>query len=348
MNSKINTGIIGFGLSGRVFHAPFIHTHPGFELSAIVERHQQNSRKIYPEISILRNHQELLDDEQIELVVVATPNKYHLPMAHECLLAGKDVIIEKPLTPSHEEADELIKIAKQEGRQIFVFQNRRWDADFLTIKKLISEGNLGEINYYEVHFDRYSPQLKTDSWRDENIPGGGILYDLGSHLIDQALVLFGMPDEIKAELKAERNDSPVDDYFRLEMFYPGKHIVLTAGMMVKEIGPRFTMHGSKASFVKHGIDPQEAMLKAGNMPNTNNWGQEDENNYGILIPLDNKQKEKIIISEKGNYMGFFDNVYNVLRKKALPSVLSEQARNTIFIIQKAFESSRTQKLIKLK
>lgn len=267
-------------------------------------------------------------------------------MAMDCLKAGKDVIIEKPFTPSSEEADQLIRIAEENKKKIFVFQNRRWDADFLSIQKLIEEGSLGKINYYEAHFDRYSPDLKPGAWRDEKLPGGGILYDLGAHLIDQALILFGMPEAIKADIRAERKGSPVDDYFRIELLYKDKTAVLTAGMMVKNSGPRFIIEGSKARFIKYGIDPQEAMLKAGLMPEGISWGQEDIAYHGILNPLE--EEAITIVSEKGNYMGFYDNVYDVLTKNTPPSVMPEQARNLIFIIQKAFEAKQAKQLIKLK
>ena len=227
MPDVINTAIIGFGLSGKVFHAPFIHTHPGFHLSVVVERHEQLSKTIYPYVDILKDYSFLLEDHTIDLVVVATPNVYHFPMVRELLHAGKHVVVEKPFVPTSAEADELISLAKRVEKKIFVYHNRRWDGDFLTIKKLINDGRLGEVKYYEEHFDRYSPEMKAGAWRDEAIPGGGILYDLGSHLIDHCLFLFGMPESIKASIKAERKGSPVDDYFNLELKYPYMSAVLT-------------------------------------------------------------------------------------------------------------------------
>lgn len=348
MSKIIHTALIGFGLSGRVFHAPFIHTHPGFSLSAVVERHKQTSKEIYPDVAIVEDYQALLKNDAIDLMVVATPNIYHFPMAMDCLKAGKHIIIEKPFTPSSHEADELIRTANENKKKIFVFQNRRWDADFLSIRKLIEEGSLGEIKFYEAHFDRYSPDLKPGAWREEKLPGGGIMYDLGSHLIDQALLLFGMPEAIKADIRAERKGSHVDDFFRVELLYKDKVAILTAGMMVENPGPRFIIEGSKARFIKYGIDPQEAMLKAGKMPLGNSWGQENEKYYGRLIPTGEYEKPRTIISEKGDYMGFYNNVYDVLTKKTLPEVKPEQARNLIFIIQKAFEASERKQLIKLK
>jgi len=347
MPDVINTAIIGFGLSGKVFHAPFIHTHPGFHLSVVVERHNQLSKALYPYVDVLKNYKFLLEDHTIDLVVVATPNAYHYPMVKDLLEAGKHVIVEKPFVPSSAEADDLIALASQEEKNIFVYQNRRWDGDFMTIAGLISDGALGNIKYYEEHFDRYSPELKAGAWRDEDIPGGGILYDLGSHLIDHCLYLFGMPQSIKADIKAQRKGSPVDDFFSLELHYDHLTAVLTAGMMVKEKGPRFIVDGTKGSFLKWGIDPQEASLKAGEMPVGEGWGKDNPKLYGTLargmaVPQEITQQPTL----QGNYMAFYDNVYNTLRKDSEPAVLPEQARDVIFIIEKAIESSRAGRTIK--
>jgi predicted dehydrogenase len=343
----INTGIIGFGLSGKVFHAPFIHAHPGFELSAIVERHARKSKEIYPHISVLKSHEELLQNKNIELVIIATPNIHHFSMARDSLMAGKHLVIEKPFTPTVEEAVKLIQIAQEKDRKIFVYQNRRWDADFLTIKKLIKQDKLGDIAYYEAHFDRYSPVLKPHSWRDEDAPGGGILYDLGSHLIDQAIHLFGMPKEIKAEIGVERPGGIVDDSFQLKLLYPDQTIVLKAGMMVKNPGPRFIIEGSRARYTKYGSDPQESMLKTGKTPLAKNWGKEDESAWGMLENFSPGSEKECIKSERGNYMGFYNNVYDVLVNKKSMFVKPEEARDVIFIIEKAFESHNKNKTIKL-
>lgn len=347
MPDVINTAIVGFGLSGKVFHAPFIHSHPDFHLSVVVERSDQLSKTIYPYVDVLKDYKFLLEDHTIDLVVVATPNTFHYPMVKELLRAGKHVVVEKPFVPSSSEADELISLAKREDVKIFVYHNRRWDGDFLTVTKLINDGLLGEIKYYEEHFDRYSPEMKTGAWRDKAIPGGGILYDLGSHLIDHCLFLFGMPDSIKADIRTQRTGSPVDDYFRIELHYDSLTAMLTAGMLVKEKGPRFIIDGSMGSFSKWGIDPQESSLKAGNMPVGEDWGKDDPKYYGTLasgmaVPQDLSQ----IPTLQGNYMAFYDNVYNTLRKDSEPAVLPEQARDVIFIIEKAFESNKTGRRIK--
>ncbi len=341
MNIPINTGLIGFGLSGRVFHAPFIHTHPGFSLSSVVERHHSHSAGIYPYVGVVSDYQKLLEDDTIELVVVATPNTHHFTMVRDGLRAGKHVVVEKPFTPASAEADKLISISEETGKKIFVYQNRRWDGDFLTIRKLLAEGKLGQVKYYEAHFDRYSPDMRPGAWRDEALPGGGILYDLGSHLVDQALCLFGQPTDLSAETRSEREGSPVDDFFRIEMTYPARVVVLTAGMMVKESGPRFIVKGNKGTFIKEGIDPQEAALKAGEMPAGEGWGADKPEFYGKL------GDGRTVPTEKGNYMAFYDNVYDVLRKNIPVAVSPEQARDVIFIIEKAIESAKNRKPVKI-
>lgn len=348
MSRLIHTGIIGFGLSGKVFHAPFIHTHPGFHLSAIVERNHHHSKEQYPYVSVLGNYRQLLDDDCIELIVIATPNSFHFPMAKECMLAGKHVVIEKPFTTTSQEADELISISRESGKKLLVYHNRRWDGDFLTVRKLVEQDVLGNIVHYEAHFDRFSPDLKPDAWRNESIPGGGNLFDLGSHLIDQAMVLFGKPEAVRAEIKAERPESQVDDFFELELFYPELSVLLKAGMLVKKPGPRYFVQGSDAIFTKYGIDPQEESLKAGEMPDLENWGVEKPDCYG-KIELNNNADEKlqVVQTENGNYMGFYDNVYEVLLKNKPMEVKPQQARDVIFIIEKAFESSVNNSVIRL-
>jgi predicted dehydrogenase len=341
MAVSINTGIIGFGLSGKVFHAPFVHTHSGFNLKMIVERHKEDSKKIYPGVEVVRDYQHLLSDDNIDLIVVATQNVLHFPMVKEILLAGKNVVVEKPFTPTSKEAKELIEVAKSSGKKIFIYQNRRWDGDFMTIKKILNDGILGDIQEYEAHFDRYKPELTPGKWRDEDKPGGGILYDLGSHLIDQALQLFGKPESLIADIQAQRPGSKVDDYFRLELFYPSTKVILTAGMMVKEPGPRFIIHGTNGSFIKYGIDPQEEALANGRMPEGEKWGVEDEKNWGFLTTeSDDEQVDGRIVTEPGNYMKFYDNVYDVLVNNAEQAVKPEEGMDIIRIIELAFESNR--------
>ncbi len=343
----INTAIIGFGLSGRVFHAPFIHTHKAFNLTKVVQRHGDSAKEIYPDVDIVRDYKNLLNDSSIDLVVICTPNIYHFEMAMNCLRAGKHIVIEKPFMPTSEEADKLIDLANAKDLKVFVYQNRRWDGDFLTIKKLVKSEFLGEINYFEVHFDRYSPERKRAAWRDEVLPGSGILYDLGSHLIDQVLCLFGKPDSISAIIEKQRPGSKVDDFFEVTLNYPTVKAVATAGMLVKEPDLRYRIKGVNGTFEKKGIDPQEARLKDGEIPNSNDWGLEPEKNWG-KVSFNNKGLifDGTLKTEAGNYMSFYNNVHDVLTYGAEMAVQPTEARDTIRVIELAFESSIKKKEIK--
>jgi scyllo-inositol 2-dehydrogenase (NADP+) len=345
---EIQTAIIGFGLSGRVFHAPFISAHSGFKLTKVVERQGNTSGDIYPDIEIVRDYKDLLKDAALEVVVIATPNILHFDMTRELLVSGKHVVVEKPFTPTSAEADELIKLSDETGKKIFVYQNRRWDGDFKTIQQVVYQRYLGEILEFEAHFDRFAPGPKRSAWRDEPLPAGGVLYDLGSHLIDQALVLFGLPHSVFADIRMQRTDSKVDDYFEISLYYSRLKVVLKASVFVKEPGPRYILHGTKGSFIKYGIDPQEEMLKQGLMPDSEDWGKEDPDYWGILnAELHGQQFYGTIESEPGNYMGFYDNVHNVITKGAEQVVRPEEARNVIRIIELAFESYRSKSMVTL-
>jgi predicted dehydrogenase len=348
MAKIINTSIIGFGLSGRVFHSPFLHIHPGFKLTGVVERHGHSARDLYPQVKIFTNYTELMNDDSLELVVVASPNIFHFNQARDLLQAGKHIIIEKPFTPSSAEADELIEIAENTGRKIFVFQNRRWDGDFKTVQQVVYNGYLGEVMEYEAHFDRYAPGARRSAWRDEPLPAGGVLYDLGSHLIDQALVLFGMPHSVFADIRWQRPGSKVDDYFEVNLYYSRLKVTLKASVFVREPGPRYILHGTKGSFIKYGIDPQEEMLKEGRMPSSADWGKDDPDYWGILnAEMHGQQFYGNIETEPGNYMDFYDNVYGVIVNGAEKAVRTEEARNVIRIIELAFQSYRDQKVLEV-
>jgi scyllo-inositol 2-dehydrogenase (NADP+) len=339
MEKIINTAIIGFGLSGRVFHAPFIYNHPGFSLASVVERKGQSARELFPGVRIVTDYKQLLKDESLDLVVVATPNIHHFGQAKALLEAGKHVVIEKPFTPTSAEADELINIAAKSGKKIFVYQNRRWDGDFKTVQQVVYNGYLGEVLEYEAHFDRFAPGARRSAWRDEPLPAGGVLYDLGAHLVDQALVLFGLPHSIFADIRLQRAGSKVDDYFEVNLFYSRLKVTLKASVFVKEAGPRFILHGTKGSFIKYGIDPQEEALKEGLMPGSANWGKDDPDYFGILnAEMNGQQFYGNIETEPGNYMGFYDNVRDVITKGAEQAVQPEEARNVIRVIELAFES----------
>jgi scyllo-inositol 2-dehydrogenase (NADP+) len=336
---KIQTAIVGFGLSGKAFHAPFIHVHQGFDLKQVVERHRSESKKIYPDVQVVRSLEEVLQNPEIDLVVVASPNTVHFDHVKRCLEAGKHVVVDKPFMNTTLECDAIIQLSWKLGKKVFVYQNRRWDGDFLTIQKIIKSGVLGDLQYFEAHFDRYNPHRTRAAWRDEDLPGSGLLYDLGPHLIDQALQLFGTPLDLSADIRKEREGSQVDDYFRLSFEYDGLSVVLTAGMLVEDHELRYILHGSNGSYIKYGLDPQEALLRKGEMPGGKDWGKEDPEFNG-LITIDDESEDidGVIETLPGNYMAFYDNVYSVLTQGAEQAVRPEEARAVIHMIEKAFES----------
>ena len=342
----IRAGIIGFGMSGRIFHAPFIHAHPGFSLEAIVQRSSNEAATIYPGARVIRDHLGLVSDPTIDLVVIGVPNKFHYPMARQALEAGKHVVVEKPFTLSTAEADELIALAERVNRKIFVYQNRRWDGDFLTIKKILRQELLGEVLDYEAHFDRYRPVPTGKAWRETPGPGSGVLFDLSPHLVDQALVLFGKPEAVWADIRTRRPEGKVDDHFEIKLFYHQLKVTLQAGVFVKETGPRYTVHGRKGSFVKYGLDPQEGMLKEGIPPGGDDWGKEDPFQWGVLnTEHDGKEIHGPVETEAGNYMEFYNNIADVLRKGTRQAVLPEEARANVRIIELALQSQKEKRTI---
>lgn len=342
----IQVAIVGFGLSGRVFHAPFLHVHPGFNIRKVVERSTSKSSEIYPYIQVVRDFENIIHDPEIDVVVICSPNTLHFSQATEGLKAGKHVIIEKPFAPTSAEANDLIKSAESCGRKIFVYQNRRWDGDFKTIKHIVSGKYLGEIKEYEAHFDRFRPVYDPAGWKDENLAASGVLYDLGAHLIDQALQLFGNPKSIFADIRKQREGSPVDDYFDVHLFYDGFKAILKAGMMVKIPGPRYIIHGNIGSYVKYGIDPQEAALKNGEMPDYPGWGEESADDFGHLTGIMNgKPFDGKMATLPGNYSGFYENVYQVLINGAEMAVKPEEARDVIRVIELAYQSNEKKTMI---
>ncbi|GAB4319162.1 MAG: Gfo/Idh/MocA family oxidoreductase [Bacteroidales bacterium] len=331
--------LIGFGLSGRCFHAPFLKVHPGFEVKKVMQKTGSDALGFFPDAVLVRSIDEIAKDPDIDLAVITVPNVYHFPYGKALLEGGKNIVMEKPFAPHSGEVKQLAELAAGHRLKIFPYHNRRWDADFLTIRKILSSGMLGRIEYYEAHFDRYAPERQRAFWRDEPLPGSGVLYDLGPHLIDQALVLFGPPEAVKADIRREREGSEVDDYFRLQLRYPDKEVVLRAGMLVVEPGPRYIIHGERGSLIKYGIDPQEEKLRNGALPDEEGWGEEPPELWPLItIDWDDLQFDGRIESVSGNYMAFYDNVYDSLHGKAEPAVNWTDAWLTIRIIELAFES----------
>lgn len=342
MSNPIKTAIIGFGAAGKFMHSPFIKTQPEhFEVIAVLERHRNESASLFPEALIVRSLEELLGIAELELVVITTPNETHFPYARAALLAGKQVVVDKPFTINTADALELIDVAQQTGNMLSVFQNRRYVTDFLTIIDILKKNMLGDIHSYEAHYHRYRPEAKPNAWREEPLPGSGILYDLGAHIIDQALYLFGLPKSITADIRLQRPHARAVDFFEIQLDYGFNKVTLKSGMLVREPGPRYMIHGTKGSFLKSGEDPQEVFLRAGKLPTeVSGWGCEDKSLYGLL----HTEYEGRIIKEqyptvKGDYGYYYQNIYKTIRENMPLRERPEHGYNTIKLIELAMQSS---------
>jgi len=346
--TPIKTALCSFGMSGWVFHAPFINVHSGFTLHSVWERSKQLAKQKYPEVISYSSYEELLEDKEIELVVVNTPNYTHFEYAKKALLAGKHVIVEKPFTIKSEEANELIQLAQLSGKMLSVFQSRRYDSDFKTVKRIAKEGSLGNIVEGEIHYDRYNELLSPKLHKETPGPGTGILYDLGSHLVDQALQLFGLPDAVFADLSIIRPISKVEDYMEVLLFYPNLRVRLKGSYLVRELLPSYILHGSKGSFIKSRADIQEARLQASVSPDDPDWGLEPESEKGLLhTEKDGKVIREYVSTERGNYLAYYDGIYEAIRNKKQPPVTAEDGLNVIRIIEAAYKSNNEKKVITL-
>ena len=348
MTTPIKTAICSFGMSGRVFHSPFLSVNPNFNFYAVWERTKNLAEEKFPNVITYRSLEKMLADELIELVIVNTPNYTHYEYAKKALEAGKHVIVEKPFTINTKEAEELIALAKKQNKILSVYQNRRYDSDYKTVKKVLDEKLLGDVVEAEIHFDRYREELSPKKHKETPGPGAGVLYDLGSHIIDQALQLFGMPEKLFADIRIIRPLSKVDDYFELLLYYPNLRVRLKASYLVREALPGYIFHGMKGSFIKAKTDVQETMLQAGNMPGGKDWGTEPENEKGLLhTEIDGKEVKEYITSEQGNYGDYYQAIYDAIRNGKPNPVPPEEGEGVIKIIETAFESSKIQQVIKL-
>jgi scyllo-inositol 2-dehydrogenase (NADP+) len=346
MTDEVSVGLIGYGMAGRVFHAPVIASVHGLRLKKVVERHGEESCKRYPSVEVVRDAGALLEDEEIELVVISTPNSTHFDLATRSLLAGKHVVVEKPFTITAHEAQQLIDLARRQEKLISVHQNRRWDGDFQTVKMLLESKLLGRLVEYESHYDRYRNYPRPNAWREEEGAGGGVLYDLGSHLIDQAQVLFGLPRTVRGDIRIQREFSAVADNFELVLDYDNLKVTLKAGMLVRQKGPRFILHGELGSFVKYGIDPQEEALKRGGTPLDSGWGEETRETWGTInTEVEGLHVEGRVETVAGRYQAYYRNILDAIRGRAELAVKPEEARNTIRIIELALQSSAEQRAV---
>src|ERR1700722_3455669 len=339
----LQVGLVGFGFAGRVFQSNTIQAVEGLELGAIVQRSGSEAATLFPRVKIVTTVEEMLKDSSIKLVVVATPNATHLPIARQCLLADRDVVIDKPFALSSSEAAELIELARSRKRPLSAYQNRRWDGDFLPVRKLLDGDRLGRLVKFESHYDRFRQLPRLHAWREDGGPGGGVLFDLGSHLVDQAMVLFGVPQSVWGSVRVEREGARVDDAFDLNLKYPtGVSVWLRATCLAREAGARFTLNGTLGTFRKFGMDPQEAHLLAGDMFSSKPWGVEGAEHWGTLT-LDEGGEPVCsrIPTEAGDYRGYYINVRDAIHGNAAVEVTPLQAWRTTRVLEMALESSKT-------
>jgi len=344
---KIKTALLSYGMSGKVFHAPFLNFHTGFELLGSWERSKKLIHQDFPALKSYTSIEEVLQDD-VDLVIVNTPVETHYEYAKEVLLAGKHAIVEKAFTTTVAQAQELAAIAKEKRLKLAVFQNRRWDSDFKTVQKIISDNVLGEIVEAEFHFDRYNPILSPKQHKETANSGAGILKDLGPHLIDQALCLFGLPQSVFADIRITREHSLVDDYIDILLYYSNFRVRLKAGFFVREAIPAYVIHGKKGSFLKPRGDVQEDELKAGNKPNLETWGTESIEKRGLLhTEINGEIIQEIISTLQGNYYDFFDGIYHSIVNDLTEPVTAQDGLHVMQIIEAAIQSSAQKKVIDL-
>jgi predicted dehydrogenase len=336
----INVGLVGFGFAGKVFHAPVIRAVEGMRLAAIVQRHG-NPDPLYKDVEFVRSVDELLQ-RKIDLVVVATPNTSHHPIAKQCLLAGRHVVVDKPFTTTMAEAEDLVQTAARRQRVVTVYQDRRYTGDFATVQKVIGEGAVGRVVTYESHFDRFRPERKPNAWREEDLPGSGVWFDIGPHLFDQALLLFGIPEAIFGDIRVEREVADVDDAFDVTLHYANTRAVLRASMLAQPVGPTWIAHGTKGTFMKYGMDPQEAALKEGRTPNEPDWDTEPPESFGRLIT---PEGTRVIPTLRSSFAEYYENMRDVLLGTAKLAVTPEWSLDVMRGLILALDSSRQKRVL---
>ena len=342
----INTALCSYGMSGKVFHAPFLQIHEGFNLYAVWERSKKRIHEDYQGVLSYDSYQQLLNDPAIELIIVNTPNYTHYDYTKAALEADKHVIVEKPFTSTVAEAEELVKLAISKGKLLSVFQNRRWDSDFKTVRYIINEKVLGDIVEAEIHFDRFNVELSPKVHKETPGPGTGVLHDLGPHIIDQALQLFGQPVSLFADLRIIRPQSQVSDYLDILLYYPVNRVRLKSSYLVKEPLPAYIIHGSNGSFLKSRSDIQEISLQKGLKPDNNDWGIEAKGSEGILHITDYvKDSRTNITALPGNYIDYYNGIYTAIINNTPPPVTADEGLAVMQIIEAAIKSNEQKKVI---
>ena len=330
----IQVGLIGYGLAGASFHAPLIAAVPGLRLAAVVTSRAAEVAATWPDVAVIADAPTLLADPAIDLVVIATPDHLHAPLAKAALEAGKHVVIDKPFVTDPADGAALIALAEARGLVLTAFHNRRWDADFLTVADLLRRGVLGAIALAELRWDRFRPAIKA-GWREDE--GAGLLNDLGPHLIDQAIQVFGMPDALSADIATQRSGAATEDYFELTLLYGTRRVIVSAATLLAAPRARFALHGTDGSFVKHGIDPQEAVLRDGGSPRDPGYGREEPAAFGILTYPDGSREP--VPSARGDWRRFYAGMVAAIRDGDPGPVPAIEALDVIRLIALARRSA---------
>ena len=338
MSDSIRVGLIGYGYASKTFHAPLIAGTPGMALAAVSSSDATKVHADWPSVPVVSEPKHLFNDPNIDLIVIPTPNDTHFPLAKAALEAGKHVIVDKPFTVTLSQARELDALAKSFGRVLSVFHNRRWDSDFLTVKALLNEGTLGEILFFESHFDRFRPQVRY-RWREQAGPGSGIWYDLAPHLLDQAVNLFGLPVSMTVDLAQLRPGAQTTDYFHAVLSYPQRRIVLHGTMVAAAESARYILHGTRGSFVKFGLDPQEERLKNGERLPQEDWGYDMRD--GVVTRVEGEERvEETLLTIPGNYPAYYAAIRDALNGTGDNPVPASQAIQIMELIELGIESAK--------
>lgn len=336
ITTSIKTAVIGYGFSAKTFHLPFIDTLSEFEVTAISSSKVDEVKLDWPKAKHYFSAEEMIINSDAQLVIITAPNDVHFSLAKLALENNKHVVIEKPFVTRVEDGETLIALAKEKRLVLSVYHNRRWDGDFMTVKKLISENKLGNIKHFESHFDRFRPKV-LQRWREQSRDGGGILFDLAPHLIDQTLQLFGLPEAITAQCEITRAGATNVDYFNLTLHYPDKLALLHASLFCAGPNLRFSIQGEQGHYRKLGLDPQEPKLIAGIKPNKVNWAKEDIEQYGHLY---SENLSQVVETECGGYQNYYIQMADAINNGIAPPVSAEDALLNIRLVELAMESSR--------
>jgi predicted dehydrogenase len=339
----IRVALIGFGFVGKTFHAPLIQSVPGLELTVVSSRHRETVREILPEAQVLGNPEEAATHADVDLVVIASPNETHVPLATAALSAGKNVIVDKPFTITLAEARRLGELSRAKQRLVSVFQNRRWDSEFLGARAIIEEGRLGEVLHFESHIDRFRPEVRK-RWREVAGPGAGLWYDLGPHLVDQALQLFGLPEKVSASLVRQRPHAQTDDWFHVLLDYGRLQAILHGSLMVAGGIPRMAIHGTRGSWLKYGLDVQEEQLIRGVVPGHAGWGEDPR--PGIFYSGSENETLELPVP-KGDHRQYYFRIRDAIRNQAPSPVTTGQAIAVMAVLETAIQSSEKAEVLSL-